>query len=58
MARTRKKQSQNPDDDTITQGQYTISKPGDSYVVKIGGNVVYADPSYDKIEEYLALVSR
>lgn len=44
--------------ETETHGQYEVTKPGDSYVVKLGDNVVYADPSHDKIKEYLALVSR
>lgn len=37
---------------------YTITKPHDQYVVKNGGNVVYANTSREKCEEYLSLLKR
>lgn len=41
-----------------TIGKYTISKPGDQWVVKDGNDVVFADPSADKCEEYVYLMTR
>ena len=41
-----------------TFGKYTLEKPADQWVVKIGGSVVYASPQKDQVDKYLELVTR
>ena len=39
-----------------TYGKYTVTKPADQYVVKLGGSVVYASANREQIDQYLKLV--
>ena len=39
-----------------THGKYTVAKPADQYVVKLGGSVVYASGNREQIDQYLKLV--
>lgn len=39
-------------------GQYTITKPHDKYVVKVGGNVLQAFDTLEKAQEYLDAVGK
>lgn len=42
--------------DNFTRGAYTVSKPLDKYVVRYGGNVVYAADTLEQVKKYLDLV--
>ena len=41
---------------TETHGKYTVTKPADQYVIKLGGSVVYASAQRTQIDQYLKLV--
>ena len=41
-----------------TYCKYTLTKPHDHYVIKLGGSVVQAFTTLEKAEEYLAIVTR
>lgn len=53
----RPKKEQDPKEPT-TFGKYTLEKPADQWVVKLGGSVVYASPQKDQVDKYLELVTR
>ena len=55
MARPKKQPG--PEEQT-TFGNYTLEKPSDQWVVKLGGSVVYASPQKDQVDKYLELVTR
>lgn len=40
-----------------TYGPYSITKPYDQYVIKLGGSVVFASNSEDDVEKYLELLT-
>lgn len=39
-------------------GKYTLTKPHDHYVIKLGGNVVFASKSEDEANKYIELLTR
>ena len=41
---------------TETHGKYTVTKPADQYVIKLGGSVVFASAQRTQIDQYLKLV--
>ena len=43
--------------DDFTRGAYSVTKPGGSYVVRLGGSVIYANPDLVQIHKYLDIVS-
>ena len=53
----RPKKQPDPEEQT-TFGKYTLEKPADQWVVKLGGSVVYASPQKDQVDKYLELVTR
>ena len=47
-----------PPEYQVKRGNYTVTKPADQWVVKLGGSVVYASPQKDQVDKYLELVTR
>jgi len=45
------------DPDNFTHGAYQVTKPHGSYVVRLGGSVIYANPDLVQIHKYLDIVS-
>lgn len=43
--------------DEWKQGNYSVTKPHDYYVVRLGDDVVYANVDADQINKYLDAVS-
>lgn len=41
-----------------TYGPYSITKPHDHYVIKLGGSVVFASRSETEAEKYIELLTR
>ena len=41
-----------------SRGAYTVTKPNDKYVIRCGGNVVYAASSKEDVEKYLDLIDK
>lgn len=60
MARPRKvKQEEVKDElDSKKYGRYTLTKPHDHYVIKLGGSVVFASRSEAEAEKYIELLTR
>lgn len=57
MARPRKTTEVQSNNDEFIRGKYSVTKPNDKYVVRHGGNVVYATESLDEVHKYLELVN-
>lgn len=43
--------------DNFTHGAYQVTKPHGSYVVRLGGSVIYANPDLTQVQKYLDIVS-
>lgn len=60
MARPRKQTTKEVSDELEEKkyGKYTLSKPYDSYVIRLGGSVVFASRSEDEANKYIELLTR
>lgn len=45
------------DPDNFTHGAYQVTKPHGSYVVRLGGSVIYANPDLTQVQKYLDIVN-
>lgn len=60
MARPRKvtKEEATGELEAKKYGKYTLTKPHDHYVIKLGGSVVFASRSEAEAEKYIGLLTR
>ena len=56
MSEKRVRPDKETEKSTETHGKYTVTKPADQFVVKLGGSVVYASAQRSQIDQYLKLV--